>query len=1113
MNKQKQSREINELHQIFYIVAAVAIIATIWLIRQLFNSPQLFDEWLGISFSDVVWNIMMVLNGVLIALFLATCIGAMLHYYHKKSILKNYHYLRILPHIQTQFDTEAITHMVNQLGGTEHRWIQRILRGREWFRFFVYRDKNEQISFYIGFPIHRTNDVKQIIQSCYKNAELHSIPLTELPFPSQEKKGYGGYFKPLKNQKGLPYQAITKDHLSDILLSMGKESYIDILFTPTSTRKLSRKIKKARQHMLKNDMRKFQLEGMERDLLNRLEKRLLKHQKVFKVRVSLWSRSKTSVHTIANQVSSMVRLGNDFIIKETRKCPIRDKTPLPDIFTSTVLFTDKELSNFIHLPEGKTVKEEKEITTSHHIYDYILHLNSAQRTLKDWELSKGTRLGEWVHPIYKRDIRIDWEQLTKHFLLTGAPGMGKSSLLIEFIDGIIKDWLKDPENHPGFTLIDPARETISIIENRLAYYEKQGMKIPKHKIKHFNLTDDTTHTIALNLLYKTKGHSLEKVAKYTAEVILGTAKSDNLTQSKRLLQMAIWALLEDTEQHTILGIEDLFTNSKFRKKVLQNIKDPYVKRFWDSIDDDKDYKSKIEAILNRLDPLLSNKSMRRMYCQFEMALDIRKYMDDGCIVFVDILGMSDQEIKIIVGHMITQYHLVAQKRPIGSKHHIMMIDEAHRTQIPIIANIIAEDRKFNFGIGLITQEVKQIKDAKLLNSLNLIGTIMSCAQGQGAEHIEKMTDSYFTRSMISRLPERQAAIFTRSKHEGKSHITTCIIQNEPPIVYLPNGKVANYLNREKGIAQEWGYKWGLEIMKEQKEVTDIKEVDQMIMRYMESTSKTEITPEPLNIKGTQIKEEKILDKSIMMEALKTPLKNSQAIPLFVYASTMISAEQLGQLMNKDKKLILNSISKMNKKGKMIISHYKEKSKPRMYSLGKDGKKVVEEFIGKEITLYENKNTQLAHYWGINEVFIRLFKEIGHEEALERLLWYNTKDATRMMYQLWEEKVGIQLKNEDKKKYHDEKKRLPKPDALLIIDEKHYWIEYDNGTEWKDLLVDRYKKYIKYMGQIKNEEIILWFTDQETRRGYMEEKWKEFIKGGENKPNMKFLTLDEVRNLL
>ena len=38
--------------------------------------------------------------------------------------------------------------------------------------------------------------------------------------------------------------------------------------------------------------------------------------------------------------------------------------------------------------------------------------------------------------------------------------MGRSSASTQIIQSMIDDWLKDPDNHPGFTILDPAREIV-----------------------------------------------------------------------------------------------------------------------------------------------------------------------------------------------------------------------------------------------------------------------------------------------------------------------------------------------------------------------------------------------------------------------------------------------------------------------------------------------------------------------------------------------------------------------------------------------------------------------------------------------------------------------------
>lgn len=194
-------------------------------------------------------------------------------------------------------------------------------------------------------------------------------------------------------------------------------------------------------------------------------------------------------------------------------------------------------------------------------------------------------------------------------------------------------------------------------------------------------------------------------------------------------------------------------------------------------------------------------------------------------------------------------------------------------QIPILAKIIAEDRKYALGLGLITQDLAQIRDSELVTALNLIGSVMSCAQNEGAMRVAKMTDGVFTESFIRRLPERNCAIFTRSKYQGRSHITTCVVENEPPVTYLPDGKIANFRNHESAEAQAWGLEWGRAIMVQQEEVEDARKVDEWIRRYMSEVGGEQI--ENHTQKNPQKSGKYRYDKQVEIPALQQANKEEE----------------------------------------------------------------------------------------------------------------------------------------------------------------------------------------------------------------------------------------------
>jgi hypothetical protein len=178
----------------------------------------------------------------------------------------------------------------------------------------------------------------------------------------------------------------------------------------------------------------------------------------------------------------------------------------------------------------------------------------------------------------------------------------------------------------------------------------------------------------LNILHVPEGVDLQTAADDAEDVILHTAvNSDSLTEAKRILKNCFQALILDTEEHSILAIPEFLRNPLYRMKVVKRIKgkDPYVYR---EIRGWGDEPINNEAILNRIDPLLRNTTMRRMYGQKDWTFNIRKYMDQGFLVFIDTLGLNREGMKVMVGNLINQYHQIAKSRPKGAKHHFMLID-------------------------------------------------------------------------------------------------------------------------------------------------------------------------------------------------------------------------------------------------------------------------------------------------------------------------------------------------------------------------------------------------------------------------------------------------------
>lgn len=804
-------------------------------------------EWIGLMVFMTVGAYLSTINSVYSMLLagLVFVIWVGWEVYKFKRSQRDIRYLRILPHAETEVDKDAIIAMVHQLGNLSRPWYKRLLIGREWFRYMIHCDKEKKIAFYIGIPMDIQSGVEQAIQNAYPKCELH--PVNGLPLP--QDKGYGGRFSFYNRgkQEGLPLKSFSgNSEVGDICANMAANTWIELKFSPGSMKKMKQRVKRALraiqyseqdllsfgQYQVKNKL--SDLDPEERARLKSLYQRYTGREKAFDVSVSVWSSKQGIAKAVAARIATTMQFDNAlnfhwYRILKQRRNTIAWTTPIA-FPPHRMMWSGEELAQLLHLPAG-----DHEVMTE----ETVVHLKEGQRRLKADELVEGIRVGMLQHPIQKgREVRIPDEQFTKHVLISGKTGSGKTSGLLEGVQSLIDRWVEDPDRAPGFTAIDPARETVATILSRLKKKELEGKHVPWEKVHYFYL-GPTKYPIGLNLLYR-NGEPIDVIARNTAQLIKYAYANSDTPRMDRLLENALLTLLEDNKQpHNILGIIPVLADEDFQNRVLPSVMDLILRDFWKKHKQDmkrEGFTNILESLLNRLSPLRTNPTMRRMFGQQKWSLDIRKYMDEGHIVLFDLLNVDESNIKLAMGQIITQYHYTAKKRSTGSKLHVMFCDECHLVQIPVMEKILAEDRKFGLSLVIITQYIDQLEKWFINAIMGNVGTYLSMTQGsEAASKLEKMTAGAFEKEFLQNLPERVMAVYTSRKVDGRSQMITCLAEPDPPYIYRADGEIANHKNvKEVEKAKNDALAIGQELQK--RDGMAAEEVDRQIEEYL--TGKT-----------------------------------------------------------------------------------------------------------------------------------------------------------------------------------------------------------------------------------------------------------------------------------
>ena len=229
----------------------------------------------------------------------------------------------------------------------------------------------------------------------------------------------------------------------------------------------------------------------------------------------------------------------------------------------------------------------------------------------------------------------------RHMYVIGKTGMGKSTLLENMA-------IQDLRNGEGFAFIDPHGGTV----DRLLDY------IPENRIKDvvYFAPFDMEHPIAFNVMEDVgydKRHLVVSGLMATFKKIWEDAWSARM---EYILTNTLLALLEYPGA-TLLGVNRMYTDKEYRRKVVDNVKDPVVKDFWTkefANYGDRYTQEATPAIQNKVGQFTGNPLIRNIIGQPKSSFDIREMMDKKKILIINLSkGLVGETNMRLLGSMLT----------------------------------------------------------------------------------------------------------------------------------------------------------------------------------------------------------------------------------------------------------------------------------------------------------------------------------------------------------------------------------------------------------------------------------------------------------------------------
>src|SRR3990167_9281016 len=359
-----------------------------------------------------------------------------------------------------------------------------------------------------------------------------------------------------------------------------------------------------------------------------------------------------------------------------------------------------------------------------------------------------------------RRFGIKLDDRRRHMYIVGKTGMGKSTMMENMV-------LDDIYSGNGIGLVDPHGD----------FAEKILNYIPAKRINDVVYINpaDLDFPIGFNILEVHNEGQKHLIVAGLMGIFKKIWPDVWSARMEYILNNTLLALIEYPGS-TLLGINRLLSDKKYRRKVIAKVKDPVIKSFWNvefASYTEKYAQEAVAPIQNKIGQFLSTNVIRNMVAQVKSTIDIRKLMDEGKIIIMNLSKgrIGEDNSRLLGGMLITKIQLSAMERvdtpEKDRRDFFLYVDEFQNFATPSFANILSEARKYRLSLIMAHQYVKQLDEIVADAVFGNVGTIISFRIGGGdAEMLAKEFTPVFLEEDLVNLPKFQ--IFLKLMIDGVS---------------------------------------------------------------------------------------------------------------------------------------------------------------------------------------------------------------------------------------------------------------------------------------------------------------------------------------------------------
>lgn len=342
---------------------------------------------------------------------------------------------------------------------------------------------------------------------------------------------------------------------------------------------------------------------------------------------------------------------------------------------------------------------------------------------------------------------------SRHVYIIGQTGAGKSGMLELFA-------LSDVFYNQGYCIIDPHGD---FAINNLRF-------VPESRISdvvYFNPAD-VDYPVAFNPLELSDPSRKPNVCSEVIGVLKRMFGDSWGPRLEHILRYTLLALL-DRPETTLLDISRILTDKDFRKETLDYCKDVTVLQFWKHEFgqwNEKQVNESIAPVLNKVGAFTANPIIRNIIGQPKSSFDVRKIMDEGKILAVNLSkGLIGEDNAAILGaFLVTKVQLAAMSRSdipnvADRRPFYLYVDEFQNFATDSFAVILSEARKYGLNLTVANQYISQMTDSVRDAVFGNVGTTISFrVSADDAPILAKQFEPTFDQSDLIQMNNRNFVI-------------------------------------------------------------------------------------------------------------------------------------------------------------------------------------------------------------------------------------------------------------------------------------------------------------------------------------------------------------------